>query len=185
MTSSTPLTTAPGGPLALAVGNLTAWLQQEAAKPGTAVVLPPQLTSSVGFAAVNLSAAAAQWLSTDGLTAVALTSVQTRSANLDSFVGDALDASAGLMPPGVSVALTGGARFSYDGNAALEPTILSSDEVTVPVSLLVLAVALRSLRAIALTVACLAAALLASVAALWPLTEAQPVPSFVVSLISA
>lgn len=49
-------------------------------------------------------------------------------------------------------------------------------------SLLVLAWTLRSLRYIVLTIACLAAALLGSVAALYPLVVAQPVPSFVVSL---
>lgn len=89
------------------------------------------------------------------------------------------------MPPGISVALTGGARFGYDGQSSLEPDILRSDEITLPVSLLVLAFCLRSGRAIILTVLCLAMALLGSVAAVWPLAVAQPVPSFVISLMIA
>ena len=79
--------------------------------------------------------------------------------------------------------ITGNLPISADSGSSITADIGQSDAVTVTLSFLLLACALRSLRLIALTFVALCAAFGAAFLLIWPLTEAMSTPNFVTSLV--
>ena len=96
-------------------------------------------------------------------------------------VDAAVQASAGALTAGV----TGNLPINADSASSITLDIGRSDAITVTISFLLLALALRSLRLIALTFAALVAAFGGAFLLTWPLTKAMSTPNFVTSLLIA
>ena len=99
--------------------------------------------------------------------------------DLRDELADALDAAGGALQGGV----TGNLPISADSGASITMDIGQSDAVTVSLSFLLLALALRSIRLIMLTFIALCAAFGAAFLLIWPLTTAMSTPNFVTSLV--
>ena len=93
----------------------------------------------------------------------------------------AVQASAGALVSGI----TGNLPINADSASSITLDIGRSDAITVTISFLLLACALRSLRLIALTFAALVAAFGGAFLLTWPLTKAMSTPNFVTSLLIA
>ena len=97
-------------------------------------------------------------------------------AEVDSAVGDA---------GGINGQVTGGLVLTADSGAAILGEVGASDGVTVTLSFLILACAIRSLRLIAVALSALIVAFGFAFIFLWPLTTALRVPNFTTSLLTS
>jgi len=118
-----------------------------------------------------------QYFSTEGL--VLTQRYRDFLVALREEVHSAVDASAGALTAGV----TGQLPINADSAASITLDIGRSDSITVSISFLLLALALRSIRLIALTFAALVAAFGGAFLLTWPLTTAMSTPNFVTSLL--
>ena len=92
---------------------------------------------------------------------------------------DVLSGGGGLLHGGI----TGDLPISSDSGASITMDIAQSDAVTITLSFLLLALALRSIRLIALTGVALCAAFGGAFLLIWPLTNDMSTPNFVTSLV--
>ncbi len=99
--------------------------------------------------------------------------------DLRAELAAALASAGGALHGGV----TGNLPISADSGASITVDIGQSDAVTVTLSFLLLALALRSIRLIALTFVALCAAFGSAFLLIWPLTGAMSTPNFVTSLV--
>ncbi len=83
----------------------------------------------------------------------------------------------------VSGEVTGGLAVTSDSTTAILQDVAKSDGITVTISFLLLAAALRSVRLITLAFACLVASFGGAFLLTWPLTTAMNTPNFVTSLV--
>ena len=100
-------------------------------------------------------------------------------ADMRAALQDALDVAPGALQGGITGALV----INADSAEAVARDIGSSDGVTVAISFLLLAAALRSVRLVALTAAALAAAFGAAFLLTWPLSASLSTPNFTTSLL--
>ena len=92
---------------------------------------------------------------------------------------DALGVAGGALHGGI----TGSLPISSDSGSSITLDIAQSDAVTVTLSFLLLALALRTIRLIALTFVALCAAFGGAFLLIWPLTNDMSTPNFVTSLV--
>ena len=153
-------------------------------------LLPSSGASYFTYADAGMAASAAGLLSPNGnateirfISAIGATvSPRYRAlmADLRAALRQALDAApVDALQGGVTGALV----ITADSSAAVAHDIAASDGATVSISFLLLAVALRSLRLVALTAAALAAAFGAAFLLTWPLSAALSTPNFTTSLL--
>ena len=181
---TTPLASLPAARAAAA--QLSAFAARDIA---SGLLSPDSGASYYTYADAGLAAQAAGALSADGTAMLVRYSstegykVSTKYSefltDLRSELADALDAAGGVLHGGV----TGNLPISADSGASITMDIGQSDAVTVSLSFLLLALALRSLRLIALTFVALCAAFGAAFLLIWPLTTAMSTPNFVTSLV--
>ena len=146
-------------------------------------------SSYFSFADAGLAQHAAGFVSQDG-TAVLVRFSSTEgyqlSVQYNDFLkglreelADVLDAAGGALHGGI----TGRLPISFDSATSITLDIAQSDAVTVTLSFLLLALALRSIRLIALTFLALCASFGAAFLLVWPLTTDMNTPNFTTSLV--
>jgi uncharacterized membrane protein YdfJ with MMPL/SSD domain len=123
------------------------------------------------------SAVLVQYTSTEGFSISAAFKAFLKA--LKEEIADAVHASGGALSGDV----TGTLPINAESSSSITLDIGRSDAVTVSLSFLLLALALRSLRLIALTFAALVAAFGGAFMLTWPLTTRLATPNFVTSLI--
>lgn len=98
---------------------------------------------------------------------------------LRSELSSALSDAGGILSGDV----TGGLVVTSDSTSSILLDVAVSDSITVSISFLLLAMALRSLRLIAFAFASLVAAFGGAFLLIWPLTTSMNVPNFTTSLV--
>ena len=120
-----------------------------------------------------------QYFSTEGIT------LSKRYKAFLEALREEVDAAVKASAGALSAAVTGNLPINADSASSITLDIGRSDAITVTISFLLLALALRSLRLIALTFAALVAAFGGAFLLTWPLTKAMNTPNFVTSLLIA
>jgi hypothetical protein len=153
------------------------------------LLAPGSGASYFTFADAGLAAQASTKLSPDG-TAILVQYVTTEGYKIGKRFRDFLEAlreelSAAVDASGGTLRgdTTGNLPINADSSAAITADIGQSDGVTVTLSFLLLALALRSLRLIMLTFVALCAAFGGAFLLTWPLTGSMSTPNFVTSLL--
>ena len=161
------------------------------AKPYSGGLLSPASGASFwSYTDAGISALAAPLLSRDGRAAL-VTFVSTEGAVLSKRFTDFLDAlrvevaSAVADVGGLKGEVTGGLVVTADSGAAILGEVASSDGITVTLSFLILACAIRSMRMIAVAFSALVVAFGFAFILIWPLTGAMRVPNFTTSLVTS